>query len=90
MKLKKGAHDFMFESAIRTRGEAMYCAILKRQEMQLPECFNVASVVLDSSNLESPKEEAKKIFKINVKQAHEYLGHVSEGTTRKTAHQFGT
>ncbi len=40
--------------------------------MQLPESFNMASVVSDSSNLESPKEELKKIFKINVKQAHEY------------------
>jgi hypothetical protein len=42
------------------------------------ENFDAASVVLDSSNLESPKEEVKKILKINVKQAHEYLGHLSE------------
>ncbi len=44
---------------------------------------------MDSSNLESPKEKAKKIFKINIKQAHEYLGHLSEDTTRKMAHQLG-
>ncbi len=44
---------------------------------------------MDSSNLESPKEEAKKILKINIKQAHEYLGHLSEDTTRKTALQLG-
>jgi hypothetical protein len=31
----------------------------------------------------------KKIFKINVKQAHKYLGHLSEDTTRKTALQLG-
>jgi hypothetical protein len=46
--------------------------------MQLPES--------NSSNLESLKEEADKIFKINVKPAHEYLGHLSEDTTRKMAH----
>ncbi len=49
----------------------------------------MASLVSDSSNLESPKDEAKKIFKINVKQAHEYLGHISEDTTRKMALQLG-
>ncbi len=32
MKLKKGAHEFTFESVIRTRGGALYCAIFKRQE----------------------------------------------------------
>jgi hypothetical protein len=67
MKLKKGAHEFMFESVFKMRGGTLYCAIFKRQETQLPESFDVESVVLDSSNLESPKEEAKKIFKINVK-----------------------
>ncbi len=30
----------------------------------------------------------KTIFKINIKQAHEYLGHLSEDMTRKTAHQL--
>jgi hypothetical protein len=89
MKLKKGAHKFMFESVIKMRGGALYCAIFKRQETQLPETLDVASVISDSSNLESPKEEAEKIFKINVKLAHEYLGHLSEDTTRKTAHQLG-
>jgi hypothetical protein len=89
MKLKKGAHKFTFESVIRTRGGALYCAIFKRQEMQLPESFDVASVESDSSNLESPKEEAKKIFKIHIKQAHEYLRHLTEDMTRKTAHQLG-
>jgi hypothetical protein len=64
-------------------------SISKRQETKLTESFNVASVVSDSSHLESPKEEAKKIFKIKVKQAHEYLGHLSEDTTRKMAHQLG-
>ncbi len=88
MKLKKGAHEFTFESVIRTRGGVLYCAIFKKQETQLPESFDEASVVLDSSNLENPKEEAKKRFKINVKQAHEYLGHLSEDTTRKTALQL--
>jgi hypothetical protein len=80
--------EFTFERFIKTRGGALYCAIFKSQEAQLPESFDVASVVLDSVNLESPKEEAKKIFKINVKQANEYLGHLSEDTTRKMAHQL--
>jgi hypothetical protein len=60
MKLKKGAHKFTFESDIRTRGGALCCAIFKRQETQLPESFNVASVVLVSSNLESPKKEVRR------------------------------
>ncbi len=89
IKLKKAAREFMFESVIRTRGRALYCAIFMRQETQIPQSFDVASVVSDSSNLESLKEEAKKIFKINVKQAHEYLGHLSKDTTRKTALQLG-
>ncbi len=42
MKLKKGAHEFMLESVIRTRGGALYCAIFKRQKMQLPKSFDVA------------------------------------------------
>jgi hypothetical protein len=33
--------------------------------------------------------QKKTIFKINVKQAHEYLGHLSEDTTRKMALQLG-
>jgi hypothetical protein len=34
-------------------------------------------------------EAFKKIFKINVKQAHEYLGHLSKDTTRMTAKYLG-
>ncbi len=60
MKLKKGAHEFTFEIVIQTRVGALYCAIFKRQETQLPESFDVASIVSDSSNLESPKETSSK------------------------------
>ncbi len=49
----------------------------------------MASVVLDSLNLKSSKEEVKKIFKINIKQAHEYLGHLRDDTTKKMALQLG-
>ncbi len=35
------------------------------------------------------KEALKKIFKINVKRAHEYLGHLREDTTRLTAKYLG-
>jgi hypothetical protein len=53
----------------------------------------VASVVLDMPDntplgMEA-KEALKKIFKINVKQAHEYLGHLSKDTTRMTAEYLG-
>jgi hypothetical protein len=53
----------------------------------------MASVVLDMSDntfsgMEA-KESLKKIFKINVKQAHEYLGHLSKVTTRMTAKYLG-
>ncbi len=35
------------------------------------------------------KEALKKIFKINVKQAHEFLGHLSKDTTRMMAKYLG-
>jgi hypothetical protein len=35
------------------------------------------------------KEALKKIFKINVKQDHEYLGHLSKDTTRMMAKYLG-
>jgi hypothetical protein len=41
-----------------------------------------------SSGMEA-KEALKKIFKINVKQAHEYLGHLSKDTTRMMAKYLG-
>jgi hypothetical protein len=53
----------------------------------------VASVVLVASdNMTSGmdlKEALKKIFKINVKRAHECLEHLSKDTTRMTAKYFG-
>ncbi len=45
----------------------------------------MASVV---SNADA-SANTKKIFKINVKRAHEYLGHLSEDTTRLTAKYLG-
>jgi hypothetical protein len=41
-----------------------------------------------SSGVEE-KEALKKIFKFNVKQAHEYLGHLSKDTTRMMAKYLG-
>ncbi len=55
-----------------------------------PQESDVALVVLDNT-IKSAKEttEVKKILKINVKQAHEYLGHLSKDTTRKMAKRLG-
>ena len=53
----------------------------------------MASVVLATSGNTSSgveaKEDLKKICKNNVKQAHEYLGHLSKDTTRMTAEYLG-
>jgi hypothetical protein len=53
----------------------------------------VASLVLDTSDNTTSgveaKEALKKIFKINVKQAYEYFGHLSKDTTRMTAKYLG-
>ncbi len=53
----------------------------------------MASVVLDTSDNTSSgmeaKEALKKIFKINVKRTHEYLGYLSEDTTRMMAMYLG-
>jgi hypothetical protein len=53
----------------------------------------MAFVVLNMSNNKSSGVEAKKalkkFFKINDKQVHEYLGHLSKDTTRMTAKYLG-
>ncbi len=53
----------------------------------------MASVVSDASDNTTSgmdvKEALKKIFKINVKRAHGYLGHLSKDTTRMTAKYLG-
>ncbi len=52
---------------------------------------DVASVASDMSEetTTKAKEALKKIFKINVKRAHEYLGHLSKDMTRLTAKYLG-
>jgi hypothetical protein len=58
-----------------------------------PQEYDMASVVLDTSDNTSSgveaKEALKKIFKINVKQVHEYLRHLSNDTTRMMAKYLG-
>ncbi len=51
----------------------------------------MASVASDTSEetTTKAKEALKKIFKINVKRAHEYFGHLSKDTTRLTAKYLG-
>jgi hypothetical protein len=51
----------------------------------------VASVASDTSEetTTKAKEALKKIVKINVKWAHEYLGHLSKDTTTLTAKYLG-
>ncbi len=70
----------------------MYCARFCSHSTP-PQEYNVASVVSDTSENRFLGVEAKgalkKIFKINVKQAHEYLGHLSKDTTRMTAKYLG-
>ncbi len=85
MSLEKGNHKFVFVSVICTRGGALYCARFQRNENPPPQEYDVASVV---SNADT-SAVTKKIFKINIKHAHEYLGHLSEDTTRLTAKYLG-
>ncbi len=89
--LEKGNHAFMFDSVIRTRGGALYCERFCRNKNSSSQDCDVASVVSDTSDetTTKAKEALKKIFKINVKQAHEYLGHLSKDTTRLTAKYLG-
>jgi hypothetical protein len=69
----------------------MYCGRFCRNENSPLQDCNVASVASDTSEetTTNTKEALKKIFKINVKQAHEYLGHLGENTTRLTAKYLG-
>ncbi len=52
---------------------------------------DIVSVASDTSEetTTKAKEAPKKIFKINVKRAHEYLGHLSEDTIRLTEMYLG-
>ncbi len=93
IRLCKGNHEFKFDSVIQTHRGALYCARFCRHSTPPPQEYNVASVVLDTSDNTSSGIEAeealKKIFKINGKQAHEYLGHLSKDTTRIMAKYLG-
>jgi hypothetical protein len=89
--LEKGNHAFTFDSVIRTWGGALYCARFCRNKNSPSQDCNVASVASNTSEetTTKAKEALKKIFKINVKWAHEYLGHLSKDTTRLTAKYLG-
>ncbi len=89
--LEKGNHTFVFDSVIRTQGGALYCARFCRNKYSPPHDCDMASVVSDTSEetTTKAKEALKKIFKINVKQAHEYLEHLSKDKTKLTAKYLG-
>jgi hypothetical protein len=90
--LEKGNHAFMFDSVIWTWGGALYCERFCRNEnSSSPQDCNVASMASDTpeETTTKAKEALKKIFKINVKQAHEFLGHLSKDMTRLTAKYLG-
>jgi hypothetical protein len=67
MSLEKGNHKFVFDSVICTRGGALYCARFQKIKNLPPQEYDVASVV---SNADA-SANTKKIFKINVKHAHQ-------------------
>ncbi len=75
------------------QGGGLYCPRFCRHSTPPPQEYDMASVVLDTSDNTSSgveaKEALKNIFKINVKQAHEYLGHLSKDTTRMRAKYVG-
>jgi hypothetical protein len=89
--LEKGNHAFVFDSVIWTWGGALYCARFSRNKNSPLQDCNLASVASDTPDKTTTKakEALKKIFKINVKRAHEYHGHFSEDTTRLTAKYLG-
>ncbi len=72
-------------------GGALICArFCRNKNSPLQDC-NMASVASDTpeKTTTKAKEALKKIFKINVKRAHEYLGNLSKDTTRLTAKYLG-
>jgi hypothetical protein len=91
--LRKRNQKFKFDSVIWTQEGALYCARFCRHSFPPPQEYDVASVVLATSGNTSSgveaKEALKKIFKTNVKQAHDYLGHLSKDTTRMMAKYLG-
>ena len=89
--LEKSNHAFVFDSVIWTQRGALYFArFCRNKNSPLQDC-DMASVASDTSEetTTKAKEALKKIFKINVKRAHEYLGHLSKDTTRLTAKYLG-
>jgi hypothetical protein len=89
--LEKGNHAFAFDSVIWTQGGALYCARFCRNKNSPLQHCNVASAAPDTSEetTTKAKEALKNIFKIKVKRAHKYLGHLSKDTTRLTAKYLG-
>jgi hypothetical protein len=89
--LEKGNHIIVFDSVIWTWGGALYCARFCRNKNSPSQDCNVASVASDTSEetTTKAKEAPKKIFNINIKRAHEYLGHLSKDMTRLTAKYLG-
>jgi hypothetical protein len=74
----------VFDIVIHTQNGALYCAKFIRKLSNDTETTNL---VLKGE--EGDSKVAKKILKVNIKNTHEWLGHLSENTTCKTAAQLG-
>jgi hypothetical protein len=73
---EKDNHAFVFDCVIWTWGGVLYCVRFCRSKNSPSQDCDVASVASDKSEetTAKAKEALKKIFKINVKQAHDILG----------------
>ncbi len=74
--------EFVFDTVIQTKHEALYCTIMKRKlaKNDLSETAN-ASV--------TEEKPMKKIFKTSVKRAHKCLGHLGGIMTHTAATHLG-
>jgi hypothetical protein len=77
ISLQENNHGLKLYSVIWTWGGALYCARFCRHYNPPPQECEVVSVALDNTIKNARETKFKKILKINVKQAHEYLGHLS-------------
>jgi hypothetical protein len=78
------AQKIVFDILNHTRNGALYCARFIRKLSN-----NTVTANLAVQGEEKDLKVAKKILKVNVKCAHECLGHLSENRTCKTAAQLG-
>jgi hypothetical protein len=73
----------MFDIIVCTQNRALYCARFTRK-LGKSETANPAI-----QGEEDSSKVARKILKVNIKRAHDCLGHMSKDVTRKIAAQLG-